>query len=57
MQINTDQLVEILKKDKPLSGWMAQEDGKDKIFFLAVLPHLADKVADFANKLLKDEGY
>lgn len=57
MNVNTDEMVEILKKDKPVTGWMAEENGKDKLFFLAVLPHLSDKVIDFANKLLKDEGY
>jgi len=55
MEVDLDKLVEILKKDKPLSGWMVEEHGKDKCFCLVVLPQLAPKVIEFANKLLLDE--
>ena len=57
MNVNLNEMTEILKKDKPLSGWMARDNGEDKIFFLAVLPSLTDKVVAFAEQLLKDEGF
>lgn len=57
MNVNLSEMAEILKEDKPLSGWMAHENGEDKIFFLAVLPELSEKVIEFANQLLKDEGF
>nr|WP_199083393.1 hypothetical protein [Pedobacter sp. ASV19] len=52
MEINTDKMVAILKKDKPLSVIMVEDHGKEKLVCLFALPHLADKVEDFAKQLL-----
>jgi hypothetical protein len=57
MNVDLDKLVDILKSDKPLSGWMVEEHGKDKCFCLVVLPELAPKVIEFANQLLKDNEH
>lgn len=54
MEINTDKLVDILKNDKPLSVMAVEENGKDKLICLFALPHLADTITEFANKLLKE---
>lgn len=53
MEINTDKLVDILKNDQPLSVMMVEDDGNDKLICLFALPHLADKITEFATQLLK----
>jgi len=54
MEINTDKLVEILKKDKPLNVTVVEEYGKDKFIVMFTLPHLLPKVQEFAEKLLEE---
>lgn len=55
MTIDTDKMVEILQKDKPLNVTMVEEYGKDKLVCLFALPHLTDKITEFANKILEEE--
>ena len=51
MDVNTDKMVNILKKDKPYSVIVVEEYGKDKLLVLFALPHLADKIEAFAKTL------
>jgi len=52
MNVNTDELVEILKNDQPLSVIMVEEYGKEKMIVLLALPHLAPQIEEFAKSLL-----
>lgn len=54
MNIDTDKLVEILKKDKPLSLVEVNDDriGKPKLYVLFCLPEIVDEVTDFSKNLL-----
>lgn len=54
MTVDTDKMVEILKKDQPLNVTVVEEYGKDKLVVLFALPHLADKIIEFANQLLEE---
>ena len=54
MEVNTDKMVEILKKELPLNVTVVEEYGKDKLVVLFALPHLADKVIEFGNKLIEE---
>lgn len=56
MEVNTDEMVKILKADKPLTVFDIVDDntGKVKMTAMFVLPELSDKVIEFANNLLKE---
>lgn len=54
MEVNTDKMAEILKKDQPLNVTVVEEYGKDKLVCLFALPHLLDKINDFALGLLEE---
>lgn len=54
MEVNTDKMVEILKKDQPLNVTIVEEHGKDKLICLFALPHLLDKIQAFALGLLEE---
>ena len=56
MTIDTNHLVEILKNDQPLSVIMVEDNGKDKLICLFALPHLADKITEFATQLLETDA-
>lgn len=53
MEIDTNKMVEILKKDIPYSGIMVEENNKDKLFCLFCLPELSEKLVEFAKTLNK----
>lgn len=53
MEINTDKMVEILKKDKPLTVFNIEEYGRVKMTAMFVLPELSERVQKFAEELLK----
>jgi hypothetical protein len=54
MNVNTDELVEILKNDKPLNVTMVEEFGKDKLIVLFALPHLSTRIIEFAESILAE---
>lgn len=54
MTVDTDMMVDILKKNQPLNVTVVEEYGKDKLVVLFALPHLADKITEFANQLLEE---
>lgn len=54
MEVNTDKMVEILKKDQPLNVTLVEEYGKPKLVVMFALPHLIEKIELFANQLLEE---
>jgi len=52
MEIDTNKMVDILKKDKPISVIVVEEHGKDKLVCLFALPHLSDRITEFAHSIL-----
>lgn len=54
MEVNTDELVKILKNNQPLNVTVVEEYGKDKLVILFALPHLIDKIESFAKQLLEE---
>lgn len=54
MTVDTNRMVEILKKDQPLNVTMVEEYDKPKLVVMFALPHLAEKVEAFAKGLLDE---
>lgn len=54
MTVDTDLMVEILKKDKPLNVTAVEGPEGDKLIVLFALPHLTNQIVEFAQKLLDE---
>lgn len=56
-EVDTDMMIDILKKGQPLSMGAIQDDdtGKDKLVVLFALPKLSEQIRAFAEKLLNEE--
>lgn len=52
MNIDTDKLVEILKKEEPLSVMVVEDSGIDKLVCMFTLPDLLNDVQSFAKSIL-----
>lgn len=52
MNINTDQLVDILKNDQPLNVTAVEENGRTKLVCLFALPELEEEITKFAQSIL-----
>jgi hypothetical protein len=54
MNVDTDELVEILKNDQPINVTLVEERGKPKLIVLFALPELSNEIEMFARGLLHD---